>query len=115
MGDARIENGDGVEANEDKSMDGDLVDFAIVDGELMKKARYKRCSEEYDAVREAALFIKGARQESGMSQAALAKKLDISPTKLLELECGKGVQELSLSMLQKVALVCGKKFVLSWN
>lgn len=115
MSDATGESGDGAEGEGDKSSETGLIAFAVVDKELMKRPQYSRHADEYDVIRKIILFIKGIRQESGLSRAALARRLNISQAKLVELERGKMKQEFSLYMLQRIALVCGKKFVLSWD
>ncbi|MBS0547574.1 MAG: helix-turn-helix transcriptional regulator [Proteobacteria bacterium] len=68
---------------------------------------------ETTAAGRAAWFIRSARQTAKLSQADLAKRLDVAQSRVAELEKGSGSQGPTLGLLERIADACGRRLVLN--
>jgi DNA-binding XRE family transcriptional regulator len=74
---------------------------------LEKIPGMSKLMEEERASLRAAEFVKKARKAADLSQAALAKKIDVSQARISQMEKGKAPYGPSITLLERVARACG--------
>jgi DNA-binding XRE family transcriptional regulator len=93
----------------------DFITFEQLGRDLAKVPGMSKIIEEERATLRAAEFVKQARKSAHLSQAGLAKKLDVTQVRISQLEHGEGKNGPTLALLQRVARACGGSLQLTFE
>jgi DNA-binding XRE family transcriptional regulator len=98
-----------------KNKHGNAVSLDELKSGLLKIPGTAQLIEDERASLHAARLIREARKAAHLSQADLAKKIEVSQARVSQMESGSGPYGLSVALLERVAIACGGVLNLSFE